>query len=101
MAPAFAEMKRRGEPIVAVTAYDYPTARIADEAGIDLILVGDSLGMVGLGYESTIPVAMAEMSHPLRAVMRAEPRALVISDLPFPSFPARPPEAVPNAPRFL
>ena len=70
------EMKARGERIVSVTAYDYPTARLADEAGVDLILVGDSLGMVVLGYESTIPVTMAEMSHHLKAVMRAQPRAL-------------------------
>src|SRR5689334_1833446 len=95
------EMKRRGQKITSVTAYDYPTARIADEAGIDLILVGDSLGMVVLGYESTIPVTMAEMSHHLRAVMRAEPRALVIADLPFASFQAGPEDAVRNAARFV
>jgi len=95
------EMKRRGQKITSVTAYDYPTARIADEAGIDLILVGDSLGMVVLGYESTIPVTMAEMSHHLRAVMRATPRALVIADLPFASFQASPEDAVRNAARLV
>lgn len=95
------EMKRRGQKITSVTAYDYPTARIADEAGIDLILVGDSLGMVVLGYESTIPVTMAEMSHHLRAVMRATPRALVIADLPFASFQAGPEDAVRNAARLV
>jgi 3-methyl-2-oxobutanoate hydroxymethyltransferase len=95
------EMKLRGEKITSVTAYDYPTARLADEAGIDLILVGDSLGMVVLGYESTIPVTMAEMSHHLRAVMRATPRALVIADLPFASFQAGPPDAVRNAARLV
>jgi len=95
------EMKRRGQKITSVTAYYYPTARIADEAGIDLILVGDSLGMVVLGYESTIPVTMAEMSHHLRAVMRATPRALVIADLPFASFQASPEDAVRNAARLV
>lgn len=95
------EMKRSGQKITSVTAYDYPTARIADEAGIDLILVGDSLGMVVLGYESTIPVTMAEMSHHLRAVMRATPRALVIADLPFASFQAGPEDAVRNAARLV
>jgi len=95
------EMKARGERIVSVTAYDYPTARLADEAGVDLILVGDSLGMVVLGYESTIPVTMAEMMHHVRAVVRAEPRALVVADLPFASFQASPADAVRNSARFL
>jgi len=95
------DMKARGERIVSVTAYDYPTARLADEAGVDLILVGDSLGMVVLGYESTIPVTMAEMMHHVRAVVRAEPRALVIADLPFASFQASPADAVRNSARFL
>jgi 3-methyl-2-oxobutanoate hydroxymethyltransferase len=95
------ELKARGERIVSVTAYDYPTARLADEAGVDLILVGDSLGMVVLGYESTIPVTMAEMSHHLRAVMRAAPRALVVADLPFASFQAGPEDAVRNSARFV
>ncbi|MGE5174878.1 MAG: 3-methyl-2-oxobutanoate hydroxymethyltransferase [Hyphomicrobiales bacterium] len=95
------EMKGRGEKVVSVTAYDYPTARLADEAGVDLILVGDSLGMVVLGYPSTIPVTMAEMAHHLRAVMRAEPRALVIADLPFASFQAGPEDAVRNSARFV
>ncbi|HEX7079346.1 MAG TPA: 3-methyl-2-oxobutanoate hydroxymethyltransferase [Candidatus Eisenbacteria bacterium] len=95
------EMKARAEKIVSVTAYDYPTARLADEAGVDLILVGDSLGMVVLGYDSTIPVTMAEMSHHLRAVVRASPRALVIADLPFASFQAGPEDAVRNSARFV
>ena len=95
------DLKARGEKIVSVTAYDYPTARLADEAEVDLILVGDSLGMVVLGYESTIPVTMAEMSHHLRAVLRAEPRALVIADLPFASFQAGPEDAVRNSARFV
>jgi 3-methyl-2-oxobutanoate hydroxymethyltransferase len=95
------EMKARGERIVSITAYDYPTARLADEAAVDLILVGDSLGMVVLGYESTIPVTMAEMSHHLRAVMRAVPRALVVVDLPFASFQAGPEDAVRNSARLV
>lgn len=95
------EMKRRGERITSVTAYDYPTARLADEAAVDLILVGDSLGMVVLGYDSTIPVTMAEMAHHLRAVMRAEPRALTIVDLPFASFQAGPEDAVRNSARLV
>ena len=95
------EMKSQGRRIVSVTAYDYPTARLADEAGVDLILVGDSLGMVVLGYESTIPVTMAEMSHHLRAVVRAQPRALVAVDLPFASFQAGPEDAVRNSARLV
>ena len=69
------EMKERGQKIVSTTAYDFPSAVIADQAGIDLILVGDSVGMVVLGYDSTIPVTMADMSHHVRAVARARPRA--------------------------
>ena len=95
------EMKTRGERIVSVTAYDFPTARLADEAGVDLILVGDSLGMVVLGYESTIPVTMAEMAHHLRAVVRAQPRALLVVDLPFASFQAGPEDAVRNSARLV
>ncbi|HKW51519.1 MAG TPA: 3-methyl-2-oxobutanoate hydroxymethyltransferase [Candidatus Eisenbacteria bacterium] len=97
----FREMKQRGEKIASVTAYDYPTARLADEASIDLILVGDSLGMVVLGYDTTIPVTMAEMMHHLRAVVRAQPRALVVADLPFASFQAGPEDAVRNSARFV
>ena len=97
----FREMKQRGEKITSVTAYDYPTARLADEASIDLILVGDSLGMVVLGYDTTIPVTMAEMMHHLRAVVRAQPRALVVADLPFASFQAGPEDAVRNSARFI
>lgn len=98
---AIREMKERGERIVSVTAYDYPTARLADEAGVDLILVGDSLGMVVLGYESTIPVTMAEMMHHLRAVVRARTRALLVADLPFASFQAGPVDAVRNSARLI
>jgi 3-methyl-2-oxobutanoate hydroxymethyltransferase len=95
------EMKGSGARIVSVTAYDYPSARLVDEAGADLILVGDSVGMVVLGYESTIPVTMLEMVHHLRAVVRARPRALVVADLPFASFQAGPEDAVRNSARLL
>jgi 3-methyl-2-oxobutanoate hydroxymethyltransferase len=101
MTPAFAEMKRRGEPIVAVTAYDFPTARIADEAGVDMILVGDSVGTVVLGYESTLPVTMEDMLHHTRAVSRARPAALVIGDMPFMSYQVSAEQAVLNAGRFV
>ncbi len=95
------EMKERGRKIVSTTAYDFPSAVIADQAGVDLILVGDSVGMVVLGYDSTIPVTMAEMSHHVRAVARARPRALLVADLPFNSFQASAEDAVRNSGRFL
>lgn len=95
------EMKERGRRIVSVTAYDYPTCVLADQAGVDLILVGDSVGMVVLGYDSTIPVTMAEMSHHVRAAARAKPRALLVADLPFNSFQASAEDAVRNSGRLL
>ena len=95
------EMKEHGEKIVSVTAYDYPTARLADEAGVDLILVGDSLGMVVLGYESTIPVTLAEMAHHTRAVARAKPAALLVADLPFNYYQASPADAVRSSGRLV
>lgn len=79
----FKEMKQRNEPITMVTAYDYPSAKLADEAGIDAILVGDSLGMVVLGYSSTIPVTIQDMVHHTKAVVRGTKRAFVVTDLPF------------------
>jgi len=79
-------MKRRGEKIAALTAYDYPMTKLLDEAGIPLILVGDSLGMVVLGYPDTTHVTMAEMEHHIRAAARAKPRALFGADLPFRSY---------------
>lgn len=94
-------MRGRGEPIVAVTAYDYTTAQIVDQAGVDLILVGDSLGMVVLGYDSTLPVTMDEMIHHTRAVVRGARRALVVGDLPFMSYHVSVEEAVRNAGRFM
>ncbi|HOI73939.1 MAG TPA: 3-methyl-2-oxobutanoate hydroxymethyltransferase [Syntrophales bacterium] len=95
------DMKKRGEKITMITAYDYPTAAVVDEAGIDLILVGDSLAMVVLGYESTLPVTMDVMIHHTKAVTRAVSRALVIGDMPFMSYQVSVDEAVRNAGRFL
>ena len=93
--------KQRGEALTMLTAYDYPTARAIDLAGIDSILVGDSLGMVVLGYENTLPVTMADMLHHCRAVSRGASRALLIGDMPFMSYQVDKKEAVRNAGRFL
>src|SRR5438045_501672 len=82
----FREKKRRGERITALTAYDYPTARLLDESGIDVILVGDSLGMVVLGYEDTTQVTLAEMVHHTRAAARGVKRALLVGDMPIHSY---------------
>ncbi len=95
------EQKRRGVPITMLTAYDYPTARAVDQAGIDAILVGDSLAMVVLGQPDTLAVTMDEMLHHARAVSRGAKRALLIGDLPFLSYQADRAEAVRNAGRFL
>jgi len=95
------EMKQKGEKIAMLTAYDYSTAKIVDEAGIPLILVGDSLGMVVLGYESTIPVTMEEMLHHTKAVVRGAKRAMVIGDMPFMSYHISADDALRNAARFI
>ncbi len=97
----FHAKKSRGEPIVVVTAYDYPSAKAADAAGVDAILVGDSLGMVVLGYDDTLRVTMEDMLHHARAVARARTAAMRIGDLPFLSYQADVAEAVRNAGRFL
>ncbi len=89
-------MKARGERVAALTAYDYPTARLLDEAGVPLILVGDSLGMVVLGYPDTTQVTIEEMRHHTAAVARAPTRALVVADLPFHTYQT-PAEALANA----
>lgn len=99
--PTIHEKKAKGEPITCLTAYDYATARLVDEAGIDMVLVGDSLAMVVLGYENTLPVTMDEMLHHTRAVRRAVQRAMVIGDMPFSSYHVDEKEAVRNAARFL
>jgi len=93
--------KKGKEKIVALTAYDYPFARILDEAGVDIILVGDSLGMVVLGYDSTLPVTMREMIHHTKAVSRAVKRALVVGDMPFGSYQISTEHALRSAKRFI
>lgn len=94
-------MARRGERIAVLTAYDYPTARLVDAAGVPIILVGDSLGNVVLGYGGTIPVTMDEMIHHTAAVARGTTNALVVGDMPFMSYQADDGEALRNAGRFL
>ena len=97
----FADKRRRGEPITMVTAYDFPTAQAADAAGVDSILVGDSLAMVVLGHPTTLAVTMDEMLHHARAVARGAHRPLLVGDMPFLSYQADEAEAVRNAGRFL
>src|SRR6202047_4188644 len=87
--------------IACLTAYDYPTARLLDEAGVDIILVGDSLGMVVLGYDSTLPVTIEEMLHHTRAVRRGAHRALVVADMPYGSYHTDMAESLRNAMRFI
>src|SRR5690348_12946138 len=99
--PALTEMKRQGKLISALTAYDYSSARLADEAGIDLLLVGDSLAMVVLGHENTLAVTVDEMLHHARAVHRAVRRSLVVIDMPFGSYHAGVAEGLANAIRFV
>ena len=93
-------MKRRGEKIAALTAYDFPTAKLLDECGVPFLLVGDSLGMVVLGYPDTTHVTLGEMEHHVRAVARAHPRALVAADLPYQSYET-PTDALSNARRLM
>ena len=95
------EKKQTGRPITALTAYDYATARLVDEAGIDLILVGDSLAMVVMGYDSTLPVTVDEMLHHTRAVRRAVRRAIVVADMPYGSYQLNLDQGVGNAMRFV
>jgi len=100
-ADALLQKKLAGHPITAITAYDFPAARLVDEAGIDVVLVGDSLGMVVLGYENTLPVTMEEMLHHTRAVARALRRAFLVADMPYGSYHASIDEATSNAIRFV
>ena len=95
------KMKRRGERIPMITAYDYTSAKIVEEAGIPLILVGDSLGQVVLGYDSTLPVTMDEMVHHVKSVVRGAQRAHIVADLPFLSYQADIAEAVRSSGRLL
>jgi 3-methyl-2-oxobutanoate hydroxymethyltransferase len=94
-------MKQKGEPITMITAYDVAMARNVNEAGVDMILVGDSLGNVVLGYNSTVPVTMDEMIHHTKAVMRGNSTAMVVGDMPFMSYQASDVDALYNAARFL
>ncbi len=95
------EKKKKGEPITMLTAYDYTFAKLVDEASIDVILVGDSLGMVILGYPSTLPVSMEDMIRHTQAVARGTTNAMVVADMPFLSYQVNEDEAVRNAGRFL
>lgn len=95
------QKKERGEPISMLTAYDYPTALALDQAGIDMILVGDSLGMVVLGYENTLPVTMEDMLHHSKAVARGAKHPFLVGDMPFMSYQVSVEQAVKNAGRFL
>ena len=100
-APSLRSSKQRGEKLVCLTAYDYPTARLVDEAGIDVILVGDSLGNVVLGYGNTVPVTLDDILIHLKAVRRAVQRALLVADMPYGSFHTGEDEAVKNALRLV
>ena len=100
-APSLKASKQRGERLVCLTAYDYPTARIVDEAGIDIVLVGDSLGNVVLGYGNTVPVTLDEIMIHLKAVRRAVQRALLVADMPYGSFHTGADDAVKNALRLV
>jgi 3-methyl-2-oxobutanoate hydroxymethyltransferase len=99
--PAIRSAKEKGEKLVCLTAYDYPTARIVDEAGVDMILVGDSIGNVIYGYGNTIPVSLDEIERATVAVKRATERAMVISDLPYGTYHVSPKETVQNALRLM
>ncbi|MGQ9603769.1 MAG: 3-methyl-2-oxobutanoate hydroxymethyltransferase [bacterium] len=99
--PKIMKMKKDRNKIVMLSTYDYPFARLADQAGVDIILVGDSLGMVILGYDNTLPVTMEEMLIHVKAVTRAKPSALVVADMPFMSFHGSLEMAIVNAGRFI
>jgi 3-methyl-2-oxobutanoate hydroxymethyltransferase len=93
--------KKRGEKVVMMTCYDYPSARLLEAAGVDILFIGDTLGMVVLGYDTTIPVTMEEMLHHTKAVVRGSSRAHVLADMPFMSYQTSPEEALRNAGRLL
>jgi 3-methyl-2-oxobutanoate hydroxymethyltransferase len=94
-------MKRKGKRIAMVTAYDYPSAKHAENAGFDIVLVGDSLGMVVLGYETTQPVTMEDMLHHCKAARRGAPTRFIVGDMPFGSYESGPEDALRNAYRFI
>ncbi len=95
------DMKRKGLKVAMMTAYDFPTARVAEEAGVDVVLVGDSVAMTKLGYDSTLPVTMDEMMHHVKAVKRGLSRALLVADMPYLTYELDAKEAARNAGRFL
>ncbi|WP_416826716.1 3-methyl-2-oxobutanoate hydroxymethyltransferase [Ectobacillus polymachus] len=97
----FMEMKRQGEPIVMVTAYDYPSAKLTEQANVDMILVGDSLGMVVLGYDSTIPVTTQDMIHHTKAVRRGATNTFIVTDMPFMSYHVSKEDTMKNAMRII
>ena len=97
----FLRMKKNGEKIVMLTAYDYPSARLAQEAGVDIVLVGDSLGMVVLGYDSTVPVTMSDMIHHTRAARRGAKDTFLITDMPFLTYQISEAQALENAARLV
>jgi 3-methyl-2-oxobutanoate hydroxymethyltransferase len=97
----FLKMKQKKEPIVMLTAYDYPSAKLAEEAGVDMILVGDSLGMVVLGYDSTIPVTVDDMIHHTKAVKRGAKDTYIVTDMPFMSYHVSRSDALKNAARII
>src|ERR1043166_4367469 len=99
--PEIVKMKQRKEKITCLTAYDYSFARILDQAGVDILLVGDSLGCVIQGHQTTLPVTLEEMIYHTRLVARGRKRALVVGDMPFLSFQVNRAEAVQNAGRYL
>ena len=99
--PQIVQMKQRHEKITCLTAYDYSFARILDQAGVDILLVGDSLGCVVQGHQNTLPVRLEQMLYHTRTVVRARKRALVVGDMPFMSFQASKKQAIKNAGRFL
>jgi 3-methyl-2-oxobutanoate hydroxymethyltransferase len=99
--PHLLKMKRDGEKITMITAYDYPTAILVDQAGIDAVLVGDSVGMVMLGYSSTLPVTMREMLHHVKAVVKGVRRAFIVGDMPFMSYNTSIRDSVRNAGLFM
>lgn len=97
----FMKMKEQSEPIVMLTAYDFPSAKLAEQAGVDMILVGDSLGMVVLGYESTIPVTVEDMIHHTKAVKRGAKDTFIVTDMPFMSYHLSKEETMKNAARLM